>query len=410
MLHTYTHKLILVLCLLVIIIFQSCKLDSSATVTISAGDIDRDNIPVVFNVPAHMITSDFYTLKNKENGKEVPVQDSEEGTVTFILDEPLAAGESREYELAAVVEATSMSGVTADKNEEQIDISVEATPVLSYQIATRMPADTLPDYYQRSGFIFPMYSPQGVLLTDDFPRGHTHQHSVFFAWVNTQWMGTKVDFWNQHQETGTVRNSGVGEVEQGPVFAGFETDQEHLAILEGDTTVVLEEHWKVTVYNTTGRFIWDITSTQQCVTDTPLLIKKYHYGGMGFRGSARWNGEEKESHDNPALFLTSEGKTRADGNHTTPFWADIYGDIGGKTAGFAAMGHPSNFRFPQPVRIHPDMPYFCFSPMVQDSFYLRKGEIYESSYRIVTHDGEPDAAMLDNIWEDYRNPVAVGVK
>ncbi|MEZ4825186.1 MAG: DUF6807 family protein [Bacteroidia bacterium] len=117
-------------------------------------------------------------------------------------------------------------------SDDKITVSYSDKPVLSYQISTAFPADTLPAYYQRSGFIHPMYSPDGTVLSDDFPKGHTHQHAVFFAWVNAFWQGHKTDFWNQQHGEGTVRNSGVVESISGSVYGRFETQQEHLGIVE----------------------------------------------------------------------------------------------------------------------------------------------------------------------------------
>jgi hypothetical protein len=70
---------------------------------------------------------------------------------------------------------------------------------------------------------------------------------------------------------------------------------------------------------------------------------------------------------------------------------------------------PANFRFPQPVRLHPWIPYFCYAPSVPDSFTIEPGKPYVSRYRFCVHDGKPDAQLLERLWRDYADPPKVRV-
>ena len=99
--------------------------------------------------------------------------------------------------------------------------------------------------------------------------------------------------------------------------------------------------------------------------------------------------------------LTNEGKSRKQGNHTRPNWVILHGEIDGATCGIAAMSHPENFRGPQPVRLHPNKPYFCFAPMVLGDFQIQPGKPYVSRYRFVSFDGKPDDSALENLWKLY---------
>ena len=172
----------------------------------------------------------------------------------------------------------------------------------------------------------------------------------------------------------------------------------------------MEEIWTVQIYANSSPYVVDVVSEQTTLTDSPLHILKYHYGGMAFRGSGEWNDLDfKQPEDAPVNFigpgeggfLTSEGKTRIEGNHTRPDWVAMHGNVNGNPVGLAAMGHPSNFRHPQFVRLHPTMPYFCFAPMVDEPFDIVPGEVYTSSYRIISYDGVPDAAALNSYHEMY---------
>jgi hypothetical protein len=108
-------------------------------------------------------------------------------------------------------------------------------------------------------------------------------------------------------------------------------------------------------------------------------------------------------------FLTSEGKTRENGNETRAKWCYVGGDVDGKPAGIAILCHPDNFRFPQPVRIHPDEPFFCFAPSQLGDWKIEPGKPYGAKYRFVVTDGEPDAKEIERLWRDYAEPVKVTV-
>ena len=57
--------------------------------------------------------------------------------------------------------------------------------MLFYHTKRKLPTTGNPEYYARSGFIHPLQTPRGIIVTDDFPVGHVHQHGIMTAWVNT---------------------------------------------------------------------------------------------------------------------------------------------------------------------------------------------------------------------------------
>lgn len=274
-----------------------------------------------------------------------------------------------------------------------------AKPVLTFNTKTLFPPDGSPNYYQRSGFIHPLYSPAGQILTDDFPVGHTHQHGIFMTWVNTTFKGEKVDFWNQHDELGTVRLIELTDTLSGPVFAQFKAKLEHLSLKNGPA---LTEEWTVTVYNSEDSFLIDFHSAQQTATSDTLYLNPYHYGGFAFRASKEWNKEDSTHYTNAMQIQTSLGHERDSSNHTRPEWIAGYGEIDNQIAGLAVFGHPDNFRHPQPVRVHPGMPYFCFAPMVEGGFPIAPGDVYVSKYRLLAFSGPPNLKKMDQIWLDYK--------
>jgi hypothetical protein len=195
----------------------------------------------------------------------------------------------------------------------------------------------------------------------------------------------------------------------GPVYGQFNARLFHEDLKA--QVPVLDEDWTVRAYNVADRFIVDFESIQRCVGTEPLTINEYHYGGFALRGNRAWFDPTVKGNDppNPARsgqsdFLTSEGKGRADGNHSRPRWVDLSGRVDGKSGGMAILDYPGNFRFPQPVRLHPNKPYLSFAPMVLGPFSLESGKPYVSRYRLIVHDGPADAKAIERAWSDYTDP------
>lgn len=375
------------------------------TLTISAGDVPRKNVPVFFNLPEELRTAKHWGLSSKDAPSEpISVQKTPDETqLVWMLERPLDAGETRSYNLTASESGsldTSKPAVQISQTEEEISVLVDGLPVLAYQMAVRQPPEDAPPYYARSGFIHPLQTPGGKTLSDDFPPDHFHQHAIFFAWVNTTFEGRRVDFWNQAAQLGNVRHVELLDTHQGDVFAEFTVALAHESFDEdGTTTRALDETWTVRIYNRTDRFLVDFISRQQCAGDATLTMNEYHYGGMGFRGARHWSDIDQ------AGFLTSEGRTRRDGNHTRPTWVDAFGPFDDETAGTTIFSHPDNFRSPQTVRLHPSMPYFCFAPCVNGEFSIAPSDVYESRYRFLTHDGPIDPEAANQVANDYASPL-----
>ncbi len=136
--------------------------------------------------------------------------------------------------------------------------------------------------YRRSGFLHPVATPEGKVVTAAFPFDHPHQHGVFSAWTRTTYADRKVDFWNLKGGTGRVVHERIasifGDASKGEL--GFEADLIHRAE-QSPPIDVLRERWRVAV-QTSGEahYCIDLETTQSALTDQPLIVEKYHYGGV----------------------------------------------------------------------------------------------------------------------------------
>jgi hypothetical protein len=394
-----------------------------APVELSAGDHERYGAPIVFTLPQALQASKRLVLEGPDRAPSPvvhavqPLGDGS-GRAVIVLRWILPAGATRRAVLKPLPrDGARAPAVTCRQDDRGLVVSVQGRPVLQYNTAVVEPPEGIDPVFRRSGHIHPVWTPAGRIVTDEFPLDHPHQHGLFAAWVNTTFEGRNVDFWNQKGRTGNVEHVKVDDVVSGDVFGGFTVTLRHLDLTApGAPKPVLQERWTVRVYDVSDkvktpagqpdgpspdRCLFDIESVQTCIADAPLVLNEYHYGGMAFRGSGQWF--RQPEHD----FLTSEGRTRADGNHTRPNWVSAHGLVDGAPCGVTFFCHPENFRAPHPVRLHPDKPYFVFTPPVLGEFRIEPGAEYVSRYRVLVHDGKPDVDALERAWNDYATPPTV---
>ena len=294
--------------------------------------------------------------------------------------------------------------LTLTETENDIRVTLRGKPVLEYVKAERPLPEGIAPHFRRSGYIHPVYTPAGQEITGDFPADHAHQHALFFAWTKASFDGRKVDFWNQAKQLGRIEFREVASVDRADQQVSFSV-KHAFSVGAGDQRVdVLHEVWTVTVHQTPeDHYLFDVVSEQECATDKPLQLAEYHYGGMAFRGNEVWLKDKGDHsiHPGDLQVRTSEGKDRWEGNHTRPDWVVFSGKIGGQDASVAVFGSPRNFRAPQPVRIHPEKPYFCFAPMVEGPFTIEPGKKYVSRYRYFVTSKPIKVDKIREQWQTY---------
>ena len=306
--------------------------------------------------------------------------------------------------LVAFASSSGISQVVCEENDQHLIIKRDGLHVLTYHKTDNVPAG-IDQKYRRSGFIHPISTPSGKILTDDYPvPHHTHQHGLFFAWRKARFEGKELNFWEVGDDAAMVRHDKVLEIIQEDSYAGFRVRLVHV---QGEKEI-LQEVWTVRVGARHG-FI-DFTSEQNCATDSPLVLQKCHYGAVALRGSRQWfadahtsagKGAVKNEFVEPCRMLTNEELSQKDGNHSRPNWVSMTGVLDGDSVAITMIPHPSNFRHPQHVRLHPSMPYFCFIPTVEAGFQMTPGKPYTSRFRIIAQDGDPDIGKLNKIQASF---------
>jgi len=288
-----------------------------------------------------------------------------------------------------------------EESDERILVKRGEKTILQYNKQPTEEAADHPDHFSRTGYIHPIHTPSGQVVSGDFAESHPHHHGLFFAWTRTRFQGRTPEFWNQKLEKGRISFVETLETADGNEQCRFRVRHlwEDLTAPDGPVPV-FRETWTVTARDAGDeRFVFDVESELRLVAEEPLTVEKYHYGGMAIRGIDAWGREEGGSP--VGKMITSEGKGTKEGNHTRPRWAALHGPLEEGRGGVAVLGHPDNFRAPQWVRLHPKMPYFAFGPMVEEPFSIEPGEAYRSNFRVVVFDGEVEPETLDAEWTKF---------
>ncbi|MDH3584020.1 MAG: PmoA family protein, partial [Phycisphaerae bacterium] len=200
------------------------------------------------------------------------------------------------------------------ENADRIVLRFGARPVLAYHKSAVPPPKGADPAYRRSGFIHPLHTPSGAVVTGIHPPDHVHHFGLWHAWVKSRHAGRQLDFWNLKKKQATVRFARTVQVVSTLKGAGFTVEQEHVDLTGRSPRVILRDIFQVAVEKRGEAYLVDYVSKQTNVTDAALELPAYRYGGgIAFRGPSTWKHPTGQ-------YLSSAGRTRADGHQTRSRW------------------------------------------------------------------------------------------
>jgi len=311
---------------------------------------------------------------------------------------------------ASTKENAVKSDYSAVMDDDFIRLSWKDKPILSYRHSVMdVPAGVDP-LFKRSGFIHPLRSPAGKVLTRVQPKDHYHHYGIWNPWTKATIDGREVDFWNLARGLGTVRFADVLSYSGDSDSASFKVRQEHV-MFKPVEKIAIDETWLVraSARQVEGKPAWvvDFASTLQNVLETPIVLDAYRYGGgIGFRAVEDW------TKDNSTV-LTSEGKTRANADGTRARWCDVRGPVGDTDvpSGILFLSHTQNQDHPEPMRVWPlngnggrgDM-FFEFCPIRLNPWTLEPQKEYVLRYRMIVYDGTLKPETAEALWNEFVQP------
>lgn len=372
--------------------------------------------------------------KNQKTSIPCQIESGHSARLWFIPDRTIQPQESVIFEIAFEDTKKPVVRTTATTDSKAITLRHKDKDILRYHHAIHDVPQGVDPIYRRSGFIHPLWSPAGEILTRIQPPDHYHHYGIWNPWTKTNIEGKEVDFWNLAKGQGTVRFAGILSTVSGPVYAGFKVRQEHV-VLKPEEKVAMNELCDVRAFaaRIENRPVWiiDLTSTLHNASDTTIELINYRYGGgIGFRATRKWTKDT-------CSVLTSEGKTRKDADGTRARWCDVNGASGNKDefAGIVFFSHTANRQHPEPMRVwpenmafshtanrqHPEPAlvrpdntvagigemFFEFCPIRHKSWNLDPEKEYVLRYRMIVYNGKINPKTSEILWKNYVNPPVI---
>jgi Family of unknown function (DUF6807) len=389
---------------------------------VESGNYQRINTPVSLSLEGLAISDTasyqlFEVDNDQEIEKKIQVEWGYSPRLWLILDGITSVGTCREFYLYSTVKRQLINSITTEVTSRSLILKKDNSDILHYQTAIHYPPPGVDTIYKRNGFIHPVITPAGNILTRVNPPDHFHHLGIWNPWTKVRIGNHVTDFWNLNERQGTVRFAGINSTYNGSVFGGFSVRQEHIDFQgKKEDEVAINEVWDVRAWNVEplenlNAFLVDLTTFLSVEADSAIVFEAYRYGGgIGIRANEEW------TKDNSTV-LTSEGKTRIDADGTRARWTDLNGVFkNSNQSGIVFLSHPSNREYPEPMRVWPidanegrgDV-YFEFCPIRYKDWTLEPGNVYRLKYRMLLYDGEIDNSIAERIWNDFAFPPVVKV-
>jgi hypothetical protein len=307
--------------------------------------------------------------------------------------------------LVFIFQANSQE-VTLQESSKGMDFLLDGKLVLSYQMTKEPVPSGIKDAYSKSGFIHPIQSPSGQILSRIQPEDHYHHYGIWGPYTRATIGGKEVDFWNLGDEKGRVDFSHVLSKKQAGGAAELTVRQNHVDLKAApESRIAMEEDLRIKVKPADkGRYQVDYTSTLQTAIPGGILLDDYRYGGgIGFRATEVWG-------DANSSILTSEGKDRASADGSNARWILVTGqsDHSAGKSGILFMSHNTNQAHPEPLRVWPPGQYegkgnvfIEFCPIRHTSWEIQPGKRYSLTYRMLVFDGELTVQEAENYWKSF---------
>lgn len=374
------------------------------------------DIPVCINLDEITYISDtllslFEVKGDKRSRIPYQIEPGEERLLYWVVTGSPVRLDKRVYELSAG-KPENVSVIKTEISKGSLTFEEGRRMLLRYQFGTLYPPPGIDTSYKRSGFVHPLWAPEGQVLTRIQPPDHYHHYGIWNPWTHVEYEGDTIDFWNLNARQGTVRFAHFVSVTRGSVFGELQALHQHVAFMKnGDEKIVMNELQSIRVFRTQENpecFAVDFNFRLNCAGESPVKLLEYRYAGLGWRTTEKWDNKN-------SMVLTSEGNTRKDADGSKARWCIVQGEIDNDYAGVVMMSFPTNYNYPEPLRIWPenqngrgDM-FANFCPTKNMDWCLAPGQNYVLKYRFLVFNGHMDAARAECAWYYFAHPPVVSV-
>ena len=315
-------------------------------------------------------------------GAAIPCQyDAQAQELSWILEEPLAAGERRTYRVDP--QASPSQAQRRMRIEEKADhLNVYAGE----------------DHFTRYTFLgmrrpyfWPVNGPHGSIVRGAGTGDHPHHYGLSIAYGG-HGEGGSTNIWSDWDEEpygpcGKVIHRSFDALVSGDVYAEIRQTLWYLKV-NGD--IIAEEKRRIRLWqlNLSARFIdWqvDLTEPDDAGTKPFMFAARLPNHITGATGHVE----------------NSEGVVGQQAARTETKWCDFSGPLGDGWAGLAFFDHPENPEHPGtfgPYAVNPQMT-LCHHAPSDGGFQLQ--------FRAYVHEGKTDEAEVAGRYQDFIHPVTV---
>ena len=164
-------------------------------IDVDPGPLARTETIVSFALPP-TVTGESLQLRSIDDDRTViPLQVTRERRAWFIV-RGLRAGEAIRYRIEPALDRPDPTpAADARTDNDGVELRVWQQSVLRYRTEKhRLPRSDIKRIYERAGYIHPVRTPTGRIVTDDYPPNHIHHHGIWAAWAKTEFQGRAPDF------------------------------------------------------------------------------------------------------------------------------------------------------------------------------------------------------------------------
>ena len=224
--------------------------------------------------------------------------------------------------------------VWKDSGSGGVQLLERGNPVLTYNDGQQLKAGASEDR-RRCCYIFPLYTPAGVSVLDDFPQNHPHHRGLFWAWPVVETTGKTYDLWMNM----TVKQQSGKKLLTQASAASTSLDTNSVWQVEGRD--IVQQSLRLTVFpsaNSAREFLVELTLE---ALGGPVTLRGSREEGKSYGGfSARFA-------PRTTTILRADGQTLTKDEDLTPrAWAELEGVYSGKRATLRITPDPGNPRAP----------------------------------------------------------------
>lgn len=202
----------------------------------------------------------------------------------------------------------------------RIELRDRGKPALVYNYGPQF-REGAPDNRRRCCYIFPVYTPAGVSVLDDFPQDHYHHRGLFWAWPVVETGGKRYDLW--------MNMTASHRSDRAPVTSAtaVEARLDARNLWQAGGRDIVRENLRVTAYPAQGEARELLVDLTWEALSAPVKLEGSQEAGKSYGGfSARFAPREK-------TVLRADGQTLSKDEDLNPHhWAELEGFYGGKGA------------------------------------------------------------------------------